>query len=136
MKLIKSDEEIPGETDFNLADFRAESEARAKEGRKKTAHRVSTPVTNHTPTPLSFRRKVREKVFDRLVNAALIRGSEEKARLEGMAEGKRFPLTKGEKSAIVDHLRAELERRGFWRDAGAEPKGIVINPHTGRPFLQ
>lgn len=136
MKIIKSDEQIPGEVDFNLADFRAEAEARAREGLKKTGHRVSTAAENHTPVPLSFRNKVREKILDRLIKAALLKGSEEKAKLEGMAEGKRFPLTKGEKSAIADELRAELERRGFWRDqgGGATGRGVIINPRTGRVF--
>ena len=137
MRIVKSDEPIPGETNFSLSEFREQAEARAKEGFKKTGHRVSTPVTNLTPVPLSFRKKVREKIFDRLVKAALLRGSEEKAKLQGMAEGKRFPLTKGEKSAIVDALRAELERRGFWKDPGGsgESRGVIINPRTGRTFL-
>lgn len=69
---------------------------------------------NHIPVPRAFREHIRMQTFRRLLRAAFVKGEQEKAKREGLADGARLELSESEIDEIVENLRGELKRRGFF----------------------
>lgn len=67
---------------------------------------TSNGIQIHTPVPRAFKDKIRERTFYRLGQKALLKAE----------EIKKEPLTTSEVNDVLDALRAELEKRGFFSD--------------------
>ena len=68
---------------------------------------MSLSPFNHVPVPKSQKRQIREKILLRLGGDALKKAESIKGE----------ELTKSEVTAVLEKLRAELERRGFFEGA-------------------
>lgn len=67
---------------------------------------MSLSPFNHIPVPRQFQAKIRENTFYRLGQQALLKAEKVKGE----------PLTASEVNDVLEALRAELEKRNFFRD--------------------